>query len=136
MVRFRKILFPIAFSEAAVAMASSVREMAQRFNASVTVLNACNLAPEYISGPALDAPCDLKERTIFFSPALQEVRNQQERRLKEFVRTHFSGIGHTERIEIGDPAAVIEWVAKCEKTDLIMMPPEDWGGFAVCSWTR
>ena len=129
MIHFRKILFPIAFSEAAAAMASSVREMAQRFNAAVTVLNACNLAPEYISGPAPDAPCDSQERPTFFSPALQEMRNQQERRLEEFARTHFSGIGHTERIEIGDPAAVIEWVAKCEGTDLIMMPTRGLGRF-------
>jgi hypothetical protein len=97
MMHFQKILFPIAFSEAA-AMASSVREMAQRFNAVVTVLNACNLVPEYISGPAPEAPCDSQERPTFFSPALQEIRNQQERRLEEFARTHFSGIGHTERI--------------------------------------
>jgi nucleotide-binding universal stress UspA family protein len=127
MMHFRKILFPIAFSEAAAAMASSVREMAQRFNAAVTVLNACNLAPEYISGPAPDAPCDSQERPTFFSPALEEMRNQQLRRLAEFARTHFSGIGHTERIEIGDPAAVIEWVAKCEGTDLIMMPTRGLG---------
>jgi nucleotide-binding universal stress UspA family protein len=129
MMHFRKILFPIAFSEAAAAMASSVREMAQRFNATVTVLNACNLAPEYISGPALDAPCDSKERLIMFSPALQEMRNQQERRLVEFARTHFAGIDHTERIEIGDSAAVIEWVAKCEDADLIMMPSRGVGRF-------
>ena len=103
-------------------MAPSVREMAQRFNAAVTVLNACNLAPEYISGPAPDAPCDSQERPTFFSPALQEMRNQQQLRLEGFAYTHFADIGHTERIEIGEPAAVIEWVAKCEGIDLIMMP--------------
>lgn len=127
MRHFRRILFPIALSEAAIAMASSVREIAQRFNAVVTVLNACNLAPEYLNGPAPDAPCDSNEKPILFSPALQEMRNQQEWRLEEFARTHFSGIGHKARIEIGDPAAVIEWVAKCEKTDLIMMPARGLG---------
>ena len=126
---FRKILFPVAFSEAAAAMACSVREMAQRFNATVTLLNACNFAPEYISGPALDAPCDSKERLLMLSPELQEMRNQQKRRLVEFARTHFAGIVHTERIEIGDSAAVIEWVAKCEEADLIMMPSRGVGRF-------
>jgi|SRR5665213_1619685 hypothetical protein len=42
--------------------------------------------------------------------------------LEGFAYTHFADIGHTERIEIGEPAAVIEWVAKCEGIDLIMMP--------------
>jgi nucleotide-binding universal stress UspA family protein len=125
----RKILFPTAFSQAAAAMAPSVREMAQRFDAAVTVLNACNLAPEYISGPAPDAPCDSQERPTFFSPALQEMRNQQQLRLEGFAHTHFTDIGHTERIEIGEPAAVIEWVAKCEGIDLIMMPTRGLGQF-------
>ena len=116
MRHFRRILFPIALSEAAIAMASSVREIAQRFNAVVTVLNACNLAPEYLNGPAPDAPCDSNEKPILFSPALQEMRNQQEWRLEEFARTHFSGIGHKARIEIGDPAAVIENHQRGERT--------------------
>jgi hypothetical protein len=55
MMHFRKILFPIAFCKAAAAMASSLREMAERFNATVTVLNACNLAPGYIRGGACQA---------------------------------------------------------------------------------
>jgi nucleotide-binding universal stress UspA family protein len=33
------------------------------------------------------------------------------------------------RIEDGDPAKVIEWVAKCEKADLIMMPTRGLGRF-------
>jgi nucleotide-binding universal stress UspA family protein len=129
LIFFRKILFPIAFSEAASDMAPSVKEMAQRFNAAVTVLNACNLAPEYITGPAFETPCDSKERSMSFAPVLQQMRNQQARRLEEFACTHFSGIDHTERTEIGDPAAVIEWVAKCEKTDLIVMPTRGPGKF-------
>ncbi len=110
-------------------MAPLVREMAERFKATVTVLHAVNLAPEYISGPAPDTPCDSKEGAILFSPALQEMRAQQEQRLNEFASAHFSGIRHTERIEDGEPAAVIEWVAKCESTDLIMMPTRGLGKF-------
>jgi len=53
---------------------SSVREDGPRFNAAVTVLNACKSRSEYISGPAPDAPCDSQERPTFFSPALQEMR--------------------------------------------------------------
>ena len=129
MMNIRRILFPIAFSEAVAVMAPSVREMAERFNAAVTVLHAINLAPEYISGPAPNTPCGSKEEPTFFSPALQELRSQQKRRFEEFSRAHFSGIPYTERIEDGDPAATIEWVAKCEDTDLIMMPTRGLGRF-------
>jgi nucleotide-binding universal stress UspA family protein len=128
-MHFRKILFPIVFSEATADIASSVRDMAQRCDAAVTVLNACNFVPEYISGPAPDTPCDSKERANSFSPILQQARIQQARRLGEFACTHFSGVEHTERTEIGDPAAVIEWIAKCDKTDLIMMPTRGPGRF-------
>jgi nucleotide-binding universal stress UspA family protein len=129
MIQLRRILFPIAFSAAGASMAPLVREMAERFKATVTVLHAVNLAPEYISGPAPDTPCGSKEGVILFSPALQELRAQQEQRLNEFARAHFSGIRHTERIEDGEPAAVIEWVVKCENTDLIMMPTRGLGRF-------
>jgi nucleotide-binding universal stress UspA family protein len=129
MMEIHRILFPIAFSEAVAAMAPSVREMAEQFNATVTVLHAINLAPGYISGPAPNTPCGSKEKPTFFSPALQELRSQQKRRLEEFSRAHFAGIPYTERIEDGDPAAIIEWVAKCEDTDLIMMPTRGLGRF-------
>jgi nucleotide-binding universal stress UspA family protein len=129
MMNIRRILFPIAFSEAVAAMAPSVREMAERFNATVTVLHAINLVPEYISGPTPNTPCGSREEPTFFSPALQELRSQQKRRLEEFSRTYFSGIPYTKRIEDGDPAAIIEWVSKCEDTDLIMMPTRGLGRF-------
>ena len=127
-MNIRRIRFPIAFSETVAVMAPSVREMAERFNAAVTVLHAIKLAPEYISGPAPNTPCGSTGST-FFSPALQELRSRQKRRLEEFSRAHFSGIPYTERIEDGDPAAIIEWVAKCEETDLIMMRTRGPGGF-------
>lgn len=128
MMHVRRILFPIAFSEAVAAIAPSVKEMAEHFNAAVTVLHAVNLAPEYFPGPAPDTPCE-SSVSITFSPALQELRSQQERRLEAFAVLHFSGIDHTQRIEDGDPATVIEWVAKCENTDLIAMPTKGLGRF-------
>lgn len=45
MTHFRKNLFPIAFSHTAAALAPSVKEMAQRFDAAVVVLNAFNPVP-------------------------------------------------------------------------------------------
>jgi nucleotide-binding universal stress UspA family protein len=42
---------------------------------------------------------------------------------------HFSGVTRAPRIEDGDPANVIEWVAQTESTDLIMMPTKGVGRF-------
>ena len=129
MVQIRKILFPIVFCQTAAALASSVKEMAQRFNASVIVLNAFNPVPEYAYGPAPGTPCDSNESSILFSPALMELRNQQERRLEKFAHELLSGTHHTERIVDGDPVTVIEWVANCEDIDLVMMPTRGLGRF-------
>ena len=129
MNHLRRILFPFAFSPTAASLTPSVNEMAQRFDASVILVNAFNPVPEYVYGPAPETPCGSNERPILFSPALQQVRNREERCLEEFAQAHFSGIRHTERIVDGNPARVIEWVANCEDIDLVMMPTLGLGRF-------
>lgn len=129
MMPFRKILFPIDFSEAAIAMAPQVAEVAQRFNASVIVLNAFNLVPNFILEPPQAGVFAAEPISIPYTPDLQELRKQHEQRLEEFTRTQFPGLTHTARIEDGDPANVIEWVARRENTDLIMMPTKGHGRF-------
>jgi nucleotide-binding universal stress UspA family protein len=130
MIRLQRILFPIAFSKAAESMALSVRGMAERFNATVTVLNAFNPLPEYFQGPSVEDCSDpTGEPSLPYSPELLELRDQQKERLQRFSQSHFSGMNCSARIEDGDPAMVIEWVAKCEKADLIMMPTRGLGKF-------
>ena len=129
MMPFRKILFPVDFSEATTAMVPHVTEMAQRFNATLTVLNAFNLIDDYVLAPPLEDRSDLEPNEIPYSAALRELRNQRERRLQEFSRSQFPRLAHTAVIEDGDPAMVIEWVAKRDNTDLIMMPTKGLGRF-------
>jgi nucleotide-binding universal stress UspA family protein len=130
MKHLRRILFPIAFSKAAESMGPPVRGMAERFNASVTVLNAFNPLPEYFQGPFPDGRCGPEGvPSLPYSPALLELRDRQKERLERFSQSHFSGMNYSARIEDGDPAMVIEWVAKCEKADLIMMPTRGLGTF-------
>ena len=119
---FRNILFPVDFSEAATAMVPYVVEMARRFNATVTLLNAFNLVPDYIPG-------DSESAAIPYSPALRELRKQREKSLEELSQAHFSSVIRTPRVEDGDPVKVIEWVAQSENTDLIMMPTKGAGIF-------
>lgn len=125
---FRKILYPVDFSEANIAMIPYVTEMAQRFDATVTVLNAFNLIHEYSLAPGLDSGMS-GPIAIPYTPDFQELRNERERRLEEFSRTHFASLKRTTRIEDGDPARVIDWVAQQENTDLIVMPTKGLGRF-------
>jgi nucleotide-binding universal stress UspA family protein len=130
MIHLQRILFPIAFSNAADCMASSVREMAERFNATITILNAFNPLPEYFQGPLIDDCCSSREQPALpYSAALLDLRDLQKERLETFAESHFSRMHYTVRIEDGDPAMVIEWVANCEKTDVILMPTRGLGRF-------
>jgi nucleotide-binding universal stress UspA family protein len=128
MMPFGKILFPVDFSEANIAMIPYVTEMAQRFDATVTVLNAFNLIHEYNLAPSLDNGM-FGAIAIPYTPDFQELRNERERLLEEFSRTHFASLKRTTRIEDGDPAEVIDWVAQRENTNLIVMPTKGLGRF-------
>ena len=112
-----------------MAMVPCVTEMAQRFNAAVTVLSAFDLVRGHILAPRLDGPCDSEPAAIPYTPALQELRKQRAQRLEEFSRAQFPHVSATARIEDGDPAAVIEWVVQRENTDVIMMPTKGLGRF-------
>lgn len=123
MMPFHTILFPVDFSEAATAMVPYVREMAERFSATVTLLNAFDLVPGSFLAPGSEPA------SIPYTPASQELRDQREQRLDEFSRAQFPCLAQTARIEDGDPATVIQWVAERENTDLIMMPTKGLGRF-------
>lgn len=129
MTLFRRILFPFDFSEAAQAMLPSVRTMSQHFGASVTVLSAFHFAPDYVVAPRFDAASGAEAITIPYLPEIVQLRDRHAERLQRFVREHLEGTKHKFRIEDGEPASVIEWVAKHEGSDLIMMPTRGMGRF-------
>lgn len=126
---FRKILFPVDFSDAATAMVPYVREMAQRFGAALIVLNAFDLVPDYFLAPRTLDSCDAEPEAIPYTRALRELRKRREEQLQQFSRSQLPGVEHTIRLVDGDPATVIEWVARRENTDLIMMPTRGRGRF-------
>ncbi|MGA9061842.1 MAG: universal stress protein [Terracidiphilus sp.] len=129
MFPFKKILFPVDFSRAATAMAPSVIAMAQRFNSSVTVLNAFNLVHEYNLSPPFADPTEPGPNAIPYGSVLQDLRDRRGRHLKAFVRAHLSGVESAAMVEDGDPALVIDWAARHEQADLVMMPTRGLGRF-------
>jgi nucleotide-binding universal stress UspA family protein len=125
---FQTILFPVDFSEAVQGMASSVREMAQRFNASVTVLNAFDLVRDYVLAPPAEK-CESESPEVTYTPALLRLRDERQRRLAEFARDQFPSVSHIARMEDGEPATVIKFVVEHETVDLIVMPTKGRGTF-------
>lgn len=129
MLPFQKILFPIDFSDAPAAMAPYVTEMAQRFGATVTVLNAFHLIHDYRLAISLEGSSNYGRAVIPYTEGLQELRKERRARLDDFASSRLSGVAHTVRMEDGDPATVIEWVTENEASDLIMMPTKGLGKF-------
>lgn len=126
---FSKILFPFDFSDAAKAMAPIVNDLAHRFGASVTLLNAFNLVRNYHLEPSIDPRGALEPEAIPYTPALQTLRDRREEGLSEFARSQFSEVESTTTVHDGDPSAVIAWFANRDQSDLIMMPTRGLGRF-------
>jgi len=129
MTPFHRILFPIDFSAAASDLAPSVREIAGRFHAAVTVLHAFTFVPDCGWPPYGGPECTWEHTGIPYTKAAEELRADRQQLLDEFANDRFAGVGHRARIEDGEAAAVIEWVAQREETDLIVMPTSGHGKF-------
>jgi nucleotide-binding universal stress UspA family protein len=129
MMPFRKILFPVDFSDAALAMAPTANEMAQRFGAGVTVLHAFDLAPDYILMPRFEDSGENTPTAIPYTLEFLKLRREREQRLEDFSHAQFAAVQTKLRIEDGEPATVIDWVAQQENSDLIMMPTRGLGKF-------
>lgn len=126
---FDRILFPVDFSEASEAMVSDVVAMAQRFHASVTALHAFNEVPDHNLAPDVDAPFGPEPGMVPYTPELKELREVRNLRLKTFLRERLSAAGVEAKavVEDGDPALAIEWTAKQEQSQLVMMSMEGKG---------
>jgi nucleotide-binding universal stress UspA family protein len=110
-------------------MVPSVVEIAKRFDASVTVLNAFNLVPDYSVAPHFDFTGDADPPAIEYSPAFQTLRDQRQKQVEEFARAQFSSLRYSTRIVDGEPSLVIDWAVRRENADLVMMPTKGLGTF-------
>jgi nucleotide-binding universal stress UspA family protein len=126
---FRRILFPFDFSETAAAMAPLVSAMAKKFEAPVTVVHAFNRIRSYDLTPYFDGSSWQEPTPIPYIPAVQALRDEEERKLDAFVGTRLQGIECSTLLEDGEPAYVIEWAARREKADLIVMTTHGHGRF-------
>lgn len=102
MTIFNHILFPVDFSPRNCGIAPSVRCMANRYRARVTLL--------YVTETA--SPID-----------------QTAHHLEAFLKNDFEGVATTRLVLEGDPAGVIIDYAEKQGVDLVMLPTHGYGPF-------
>lgn len=107
----RTILFPVDFSERCAAMAPVVGAIAERFGASLILLNAAPLVDSAYGVPMVDV----------LGPAEEQMSRYM---VEEFARISVERI-----VTIGDAAHAIAEFARDRMADLVMMPTHGYGPF-------
>ena len=111
MLPFRKILFPIDYSDACQAIIPHVKNAVKHFNAQLTLVHA--YGPEGLS--FVDLPIS--------SPDLpKQVREFEQLRVSDFAQEHFPGIQAQCYAELGEAGSVIHDIVKRDGCDLVMLP--------------
>jgi nucleotide-binding universal stress UspA family protein len=117
MLTFRRILFPVDFSERCLLAAPYVEWIARKFGSEVTLLHVMD-----------NPPYPPRLRTE--SPRLYEdLIRIHEAELADFAPGVFDGMGITRVIDIGEVAEVVTRYSKRNETDLIVIPTHGLGTF-------
>lgn len=119
MLSFRRILFPIDFSERSREVAPYVAWIARKFDGQVTLLHASDM-PLASPGSSLWPELTFHQNWI---------RQQRESDLAAFAPEIFDRLLVTRIAEFGDPAEVIVRYAEHNEVDLIVMPTHGLGTF-------
>lgn len=110
MLPFRKILFPVDYSEPCKALVPYVQDMASHFSAPVTLLHAYHLST------FATAEIDLAEPGL-----IDECREIEEQRLRDFAAETLPGLTVRTFAEDSEPGTMIDQVVERENIDLVMM---------------
>ncbi len=121
MLPFRKILFPVDFSDRCRAIAPFVRQTAEKFDASLILLHAIDPVPLVMGFMEASAAMPL--------PDFVEMRRKQEESLKQFEQEMFPGMKLTRMLEDGEPGRVVRDTIRHHGADLVMMPTHGHGAF-------
>jgi len=109
MLPFKRILFPVDFSDHSVGAARYVEAFTGRFDADLTIL--------HVIGPPQ------------YNDLLAESADQKRRRVEQFLKREFEYFRVERIVAQGDPAGAILETAASRNSDLIMMPTLGAGGF-------
>jgi len=118
MLPFRKILFPVDYSEPCKALVPYVQDMVEHFSAELTVVHG------YTMGSFATAEINLAEPGL-----IDECREIEALRLKDFAAEMFPGRALATRSEESEPGGLIDEVVQQQNIDLVMMPTHGRGPF-------
>jgi nucleotide-binding universal stress UspA family protein len=121
MLEFKKILFPIDFSDRCRGAARYVEALAGQSGSKVILLNVLE--------STIGQPGDLVFGGVATSLHWEDRTARAQEALDRFLSDELSDIEVERRLEAGDPARTIVRVAHEENVDLIMMPTHGYGGF-------
>lgn len=119
MLPFRRILFPVDFSEQSRALAPKVRETVERFGADLVLVHAVDPIPLVVGSVEASVAMPV--------PDFGEIRRRQEERLKAFDREMFPGLKPTLLVEDGEAGGVVSNTIRRHGADLVMMPTHGHG---------
>jgi nucleotide-binding universal stress UspA family protein len=111
MLPFRKIVFPVDYSEPCQAVASYVQEMTRRYSAELTAVHAY-------------APLDAigHSELLIADPDLQAKAHASEQdRLRQFTGRLFPGLEVECFAQLGEPSHVIDNLGQEQRADLVML---------------
>lgn len=121
MIPFRRILFPVGFSPACLAVVPHVREMVKHNHAQLTLFHAAD-PTVLVFGPN-------GEGLLTNVPAWKELVEAENARLNAFAAGHFAGLRPMLVLKEGDPGASIAREVAESGCDLVMMPTRGEGLF-------
>jgi nucleotide-binding universal stress UspA family protein len=121
MFPYRRIVFPVDFSPANIAIVPFVKEMTERFQANLQLVRAC--APEVFYA------AEFGWQIAAASPTAQDLVQSETERLEAFSAQHFAGLNPEIVCQTGHAVGVIEDIVRHTGADLIMLPTHGRGLF-------
>jgi nucleotide-binding universal stress UspA family protein len=117
MFPFRRIVFPVDYSEPCRAVARYVQDMVRHYSAELTL--------GYAYGP-LDALAN--HELLVTDPDLEaKAAALEQDKLRDFARQMFPGIQVESIVTLGEPGGVIDKLAEQQRADLVMLPTRGQG---------
>jgi nucleotide-binding universal stress UspA family protein len=121
MITFKRILFPVDFSEPCTAIVPAVKAMTKRFDAELIVLHVVDLPPAWFGSAEAAAWSALINA--------DGLRLAGRTALDRFVERQFAGMRVRAQLAEGNAAHQIVDHANDDRADLIMMPTSGYGPF-------
>src|SRR5262245_27683772 len=111
MLPFRRILFPVDYSNSCGSVAGHVSEITRRFSADLVLLHA------------FQQPLPLLAEAGYAADMAHEadIKKLEQERLRKFADDTFPGVDATCLVEIGDAGGAIAEAVRRHAVDLVMM---------------